>query len=285
MTTPHPQSYSAWLEAATARLVAAGVDDSPRLDAEILLTAALDKPRSHLVAWPEKILDDDTLRQAGRWLARRETGEPVAHILGRREFWSLPLEVNSATLIPRPDTETLIEAALELFGDRPPARITDLGTGSGAIALALKSEFPEADVIATDASEAALEVARRNADTLGLSVEFRKGSWWEPLAAERYDLVVSNPPYIRADDPHLEQGDVRFEPRSALTAGTDGLDDIRSIIAGCRHHLDEGGWLLLEHGHDQGAAVRELLSREGLQDVSTWRDVGGNERISGARRG
>lgn len=275
-------SLGEWLASATAQF--AGHSDSPRLDAEILLAAALNKPRSHLFAWPEKPLEGAPLELFREYTQRRADGEPVAHILERREFWSLPLTITPDTLIPRPDTETLVEAALQKCPAQAGLRILDLGSGSGALALALKSERPLATVIATDASTAALAVARRNAGDLGLEMDFREGRWWQAIGDEMFDIVVSNPPYIRENDPHLERGDVRFEPRSALAAGPDGLDDIRAIAAGAPSHLLPGGWLLLEHGYDQAAAVRDILSASGLAGIEQFRDAGGNTRVTAGRR-
>lgn len=273
-----PQTFEQWLEHASARF--AGHSDSPRLDAEILLAAALDKPRSHLVAWPDHLLEGEARARFGELVERRERGEPVAHILGRREFWSLPLRVTPDVLIPRPDTETLVEVTLESMPADTPLRVLDLGTGSGAIALALKFERPLSRVVATDASPAALEVARTNAADLNLAVDFRAGRWWEPVAGERFDIIVSNPPYIAAADPHLATGDVRFEPKTALVAGAEGLDDIRAIATGAGDHLLPGGRLFIEHGYDQAAAVREIFAGAGLAGIRQSQDFGGNDRIT-----
>jgi release factor glutamine methyltransferase len=201
--------------------------EEARRDAEVLLCAALDKPRSYLFAWPEAEVAPDVEARYRDWLARRAAGTPLAYLLGQREFWSLPLAVSDATLIPRPDTELLIEQALRLPLPAQ-AAVADLGTGSGAIALALASERPHWLVSAVEQSAAALTVARANGKSLGLgNIDWREGSWFEPLAERRFDLIVSNPPYLAQDDPHLQAGDLRFEPRSALTSGVDGLDDIR----------------------------------------------------------
>ncbi len=258
--------------------------ENPRLEAELLLAHVLAKPRSHLFAWPDRTLDPETAAAFDALLARRERGEPVAHILGEREFWSLPLAVTPATLIPRPDTERLVEAALECL-PRPTARILDLGTGSGAVALALAEECPRATITATDRSPAALAVARANAKWLGRleRVRLLAGDWFEPVAGERFDLLVSNPPYIPAGDAHLDRGDLRFEPQTALAAGPDGLDAIRVIAAGARAHLAPGGWLLLEHGFDQGKAVRALLVEAGLEAVETLADLAGRDRVTRGR--
>jgi len=259
--------------------------DAARLDAEVLLAHVLDKPRSHLCAWPERALTPEQATHYAALVARRAGGEPIAHILGRREFWSLDLDVTPATLIPRPETELLVELALaRIPADAAPA-VADLGTGTGAIALAVARERPRCRVTATDRSAAALEVAHRNAARLGIGgIDFRHGAWYAPLGAGRYDLILSNPPYVRAGDPHLAQGDVRFEPPGALVAGTDGLDDLRSIVAGAPAHLHSGGWLLVEHGYDQGDAVAALFRAAGFADIGTVRDLNGQPRVTLGRR-
>ncbi|MBW3566908.1 MAG: peptide chain release factor N(5)-glutamine methyltransferase [Proteobacteria bacterium] len=260
-----------------------GVGDTPRLDAELLLAHALDRPRTHLRTWPDNCPDAEQLAHFESLLARRAGGEPIAHILGEREFWSLKLRVSPDTLIPRPDTEVLVEAALERIPNDRACRVLDLGTGTGAIALALKHERPHAEVWASDASSAALDIARSNAGQLDLDVQFREGDWWTPFTDARFDVIVSNPPYIAASDAHLETGDLRFEPRTALAAGSDGLDAIRVLVAGAGRHLLPGGWLLLEHGHDQGEAVRALLLAAGFENIGSHRDLGGHCRVSFGR--
>lgn len=257
---------------------------SPRLDAELLLAAALGKPRSFLHTWPERVVSGEAAERYASYLERRRQGEPVAYILGHQGFWSLDLEVAPHTLIPRPDTELLVETALALV-TLPQARVLDLGTGTGAIALALACERLGWQVTGVDRISEAVALAERNRERLGLgNAAFRESHWFSALGAECYDLIVSNPPYIAAQDPHLAQGDVRFEPSSALVAGADGLDDIRLIVSQAPAHLNAGGWLLLEHGYDQAAAVRELLAREGFEAVESRRDLGGHERISLGRR-
>ncbi|WP_312152935.1 peptide chain release factor N(5)-glutamine methyltransferase [Pseudomonas sp.] len=260
----------------------AQLPDSPteRLDAELLLAAALGKSRSYLHTWPERIVSSEAAQVFADFLSRRRAGEPVAYILGQQGFWKLDLEVAPHTLIPRPDTELLVETALELL-PATPARMLDLGTGTGAIALALASERPAWQVVAVDRIDAAVALAERNRQRLQLNnVHVRTSHWYDALDGERFDLIISNPPYIRAEDPHLVAGDVRFEPSSALVAGQDGLDDLRVIIAQAPGHLLPGGWLLLEHGYDQAADVRELLSQQGFGDVCSRIDLGGHERIS-----
>lgn len=257
---------------------------SPRLDAELLLAAALGKPRSFLHTWPERVVSGEAAERYASYLERRRQGEPVAYILGHQGFWSLDLEVAPHTLIPRPDTELLVETALALV-TLPQARVLDLGTGTGAIALALACERLGWQFTGVDRISEAVALAERNRERLGLgNAAFRESHWFSALGAECYDLIVSNPPYIAAQDPHLAQGDVRFEPSSALVAGADGLDDIRLIVSQAPAHLNAGGWLLLEHGYDQAAAVRELLAREGFEAVESRRDLGGHERISLGRR-
>ena len=259
--------------------------ESPRADADVLLCHLLDCRRSYLMTWPERELDAAQQATLQGWLARRLNGEPIAHLVGEREFWSLPLKVSPATLIPRPDTEVLVEQALTKI-PQGPCSVLDLGTGTGAIALALKSERPEIDVWAVDRMADAAALARENSAELGLPIEVRDGSWFEPLGepdrdqTPRFAVIVSNPPYIDGADPHLEQGDVRFEPRSALVADDAGLADIRHIVAHAPAYLLTDGWLLLEHGWDQGKAVRQLLRDGGYREVATVRDYGDNDRVT-----
>ena len=212
-------------------------------------------------------------------IARRQRGEPLAYLTGRREFWSLELAVSPATLIPRPETELLVERALAHIPADAAWSIADLGTGSGAIALAIAHERPRCRIIATDFSPAALTIARANADAHGLGVDFRGGDWLTPLAGESLDMVVSNPPYVRENDPHLTRGDARFEPRAALAAGGDGLEAIRRIVADARRHLRPSGYLLLEHGYDQAGQVRGLLRDSGYHVIVLHRDLAGIERV------
>lgn len=252
-----------------------------RIDAEWLLLAVLGKPRSWLFAHADDVVDGPLADRFRGLVARRQGGEPVAYLTGSRGFWSLDLAVTPATLIPRPETELLVELALARIAEADSTRIADLGTGSGAIALAIARERPRAEVIAIDASAAALAVARGNASRNGISnVEFREGDWFAPLTGERFDLIASNPPYIADDDPHLGEGDLRFEPASALSSGRDGLDDIRRIVREAPAHLRASGWLLLEHGWGQGEAVRALLSDAGFVDVETVRDLEERDRVT-----
>lgn len=253
-------------------------------DAQLLLAHALGRDRAWLYAHDRDPVDPAARRRFADLVARRRAGEPVAYLRGRQGFWSLDLAVGPATLIPRPETERLVELALDRLPCDAPLALADLGTGSGAIALALALERPRARIVATDLSAAALAVARGNADVLGAgNIEFRHGSWFEPLAGERFDLVASNPPYVADGDPHLARGDLRFEPAAALSSGTDGLDDIRAIVRGAPAHLVPGGWLLLEHGFDQGAAVCALLQAAGFAEVGTGRDLEGRDRVGFGR--
>lgn len=269
--------YDDWLRQAIARLTPG---DSPRRDAEILLEHVSGKGRSFILAFGETRLTAAQLERLAALLARREQGEPVAYLIGQREFWSLALEVSPATLIPRPDSECLVEQALLRLPARP-AQIVDLGTGTGAIALALASERRDCQVSAVEFNPEAAALARRNALRLGLAhVEVLQGSWFDPLAGRRFDMIVANPPYIDADDVHLSQGDVRFEPASALVAAEQGLADLRIIANQAPRYLASAGWLLLEHGWQQGAAVRTLLCDAGFSRVESVRDYGDNERVT-----
>lgn len=256
-----------------------------RVDAEALLLHVLGQSRAWLFAHAGDALDMDVQTAFQALVARRAAGEPVAYLTGRRGFWTLELEVTPATLIPRPETELLVELALQRLPHDAATPVADLGTGSGAVALAIASERAYATVVATDASPEALAVAGRNAQRLGVAnVRFIHGDWLAPLGNERLALIVSNPPYIEASDPHLAQGDLRYEPVSALASGTDGLRDIRHIIAGADAHLESGGWLLLEHGWNQGEAVRALLCAAGFEQVFTAQDLEKRDRVSGGRR-
>lgn len=258
--------------------------DSAALDADCLLCAVLSCTRTYLRTWPEQELTPEQVTLVEQLAVRREQGEPVAYILGVREFWSLPLQVSPATLIPRPDTEALVEWALTLLTDKGLGqKALDLGTGTGAIALALKSELPALSMWALEREPAALDLARRNAARLGFAVNFLASDWFSALNERGFQLIVSNPPYIDAADPHLSRGDVRFEPHTALVADDDGLADIRQIIDQAPEYLAPGGWLLLEHGWQQAEAVRELLQARGFQTVVTKQDLGGQNRVSGGQ--
>jgi len=263
-----------------AALAASGI---PAREARLLLAEASGFSEASVLAHPERELPATLEARFAAMAARRRTGEPIAYIVGRREFYGLPLAVGPAVLIPRPETELLVELALARMPADAPVRVIDLGTGCGAIALAIKRQRPRARVVAVECSAAALEYARRNAAKLGIEIEPRHGRWFEPVAAARFDLVVSNPPYVALDDPHLKQGDLRFEPRQALVSGVDGLDALREITRGAPAHLEPGGWLLLEHGIGQDGPVRQLLSAEGFERVSSWPDLAGIARASGGK--
>ena len=247
------------------------------LEARVLLAAATGFSEASVVAFPERTLSPSAEAQFVAFAQRRAQGEPVAYILGRKEFYGIELAVNPAVLIPRPETELLVELALKTEF----SFVADLGTGSGAIALALKRQRPKARVVAVESSTAALVVAKRNAVRLGLDIEFIHGQWFAPLAGERFDLIVSNPPYVAEGDPHL--ADLVFEPASALVSGPDGLRAIREIAAAAPDHLKSGGWLLLEHGIGQDAAVQALLKGWGLEEVTTWPDLAGIPRVTGGK--
>lgn len=255
--------------------------DEARLEAEILLAHSLNQTRTFLRTWPERELSIEQSEQFQTLLKRRLHGEPIAYLIGERGFWDMDLRVTTDTLIPRPETETLVEQALQRIPADAHWQIADLGTGSGAIALAIARERPHCQLLATDISAAALAVARDNAARLQVhNIHFVEGSWLAPLPDERFDIIVSNPPYVHPDDPHLQQGDLRFEPLSALQSGPDGLADIRRICDTARQHLRPGGWLLLEHGFDQGTAVYASLHERGYQQLETVKDLAENPRVS-----
>lgn len=255
--------------------------EDARGEAERLLAHVLERPRAWLYAWPEHLPTPAQRAEFERLVAARVAGAPVAYLLGRRAFWTFDLEVTPAVLIPRPETELLVELALARLPVGQPLAVADLGTGSGAVALAIARERPLARVLATDIGEDALAVAAANARRLGLgNVAFARGDWCAPLGEARFDLIASNPPYIEDGDPHLAKGDLRHEPPRALASGADGLDAIRVIVAAAPRHLRPGGWLLLEHGHDQAARVRALLASHGFVDVGSATDLAGHERVS-----
>ncbi|MEO0436989.1 MAG: peptide chain release factor N(5)-glutamine methyltransferase [Pseudomonadota bacterium] len=263
--------------------------ETARLDLELLLCAVLGKSRSFLFAWPEYELAEGEHGEFERLRAERESGVPVAYLLGEREFWSLTFAVNAHVLIPRPETELLVEVALALQlesagSDHPnqSLRVADLGTGSGAVAIAIAKERPSWSITAVDASAAALAIAKTNADRHSVdTVKFFQGCWFEPIEEQRFSLVLSNPPYIAESDPHLARGDVRFEPRMALTPGASGMEAINVLVETAPLHLVSGGFLFFEHGHEQGAASRSLLASRGFEHVVTHKDAAGLERVSG----
>jgi len=274
------------LSIAAALRLAAQTCGLPPLEAQVLLAHVLQRPRSHLYAWPEQRLSDAQQADFLTLIERRNQGEPVAYLTGHREFWSLPLQVTPDTLIPRPETELLVECALALLEQGQTATVADLGTGSGAIAAAIASEHPQARLVATDISNAALAVAADNFRALKLhNIELRQGSWMSGLkTAERFDLILSNPPYVAEGDPHLQQDGLPWEPIEALTSGTDGLADIRQLIADAPPHLQPEGWLIIEHGLDQGRAVRQLFSQAGYRAISTQQDLESRDRLTKGRR-
>ncbi len=253
------------------------------VDARVLMRHVLRCPASRLVSHPEYRLERAEWDHFCSLVNRREVGEPVAYLVGLRGFYGSDFMVSPSVLIPRPDTETLIELALAHFADKPGASVLDLGTGSGAIAVTLALELPSADVMAVDRSREALLIAMANAARLGVSVSFVLSDWFSALGDDRFQLIVANPPYVAACDPHLEQGDVRFEPRGALVSGPDGLDDLAHIAASAPKHLEPGGWLFMEHGYDQAFMVRALLTDAGFSAIASHRDLSGIERVTGGQ--
>lgn len=269
--------FQHWLRDATRRLSAG---ESPKRDAEILLGFVTGRSRTFIMAFGETSLTASELEQLEALLARREQGEPVAYLVGEREFWSLPLSVSPATLIPRPDTECLVEQAL-LRLPASPQKVLDLGTGTGAVALAIASERPDCQLTGVDLQPEAVKLAQHNAQKLAITnASFVQGSWFAPVAGQQFAVIVSNPPYIDAADPHLAEGDVRFEPASALVADNAGLADLQTLIEQAPQHLLPGGWLLLEHGWQQAQQVQQLFRQAGYHQVATVKDYGGNDRVS-----
>ncbi|WP_455376135.1 peptide chain release factor N(5)-glutamine methyltransferase [Kaarinaea lacus] len=267
------------LEEARQQLHSQG--DIAKLESEVLLAFVLNKPRSYLYTWPEQVLNSTQLEHFRELVKRRIDGEPIAYITGVKEFWGLPLKVTPDTLIPRPETERLVEIVLQLIPENTPFRVADLGTGSGAIALAIASERPNISIEATDVSDAALAVATENQSALQISnVQFRSGRWLEAFSDASFNIIISNPPYVAEGDPHLQQGDLRFEPQQALSSGVDGLTDIREIIQSARDHLIDGAYLLLEHGFDQADAVIDLFEKSGYSEVRCFRDYAERERAT-----
>jgi len=279
---PHDATVGEALAWARARIGA--------FEARVLLCHASGWSSTKLTAWPERSLPAEVLQRFAAWVERRAAGVPVAYLVREREFYGRRIRVTPSVLIPRPETETLVEVAiaLALALTLPPEhapRILDLGTGSGCVAITLALELPQAEVFAVDASPEALGLAMGNSARLKASVSFLESDWFSRLGpGEAFDLIVSNPPYLAQDDPHLEEGDLRFEPRSALVAGETGLEAIAAIVSEAPRHLAEGGWLLLEHGWDQAQRVRGLLLDAGFLEVQSWKDLAGHERVSGGRR-
>lgn len=272
-----PMTIAEALRWATQQLT---TSESAKLDAEVLLAHIVERDRTYLFTWSDRFLEPEQQARFAGLVQQRQHGTPVAHLVGQREFWSLPLAVNDSTLIPRPDTEVLVEHALSL---PLPAnsKVLDLGTGTGAIALALKSSRPEWQVLAVDKMAEAVTLAKQNAATLKLAVEIKQSDWFAALEPQqKFDLIVSNPPYIDASDPHLDMGDVRFEPKTALVAANQGLSDIETIILGATNYLETQGWLLIEHGWTQAAAVRELMQKAEFNAVTSIRDYASLERVT-----
>jgi release factor glutamine methyltransferase len=283
LPTSEPASIAAELAEARRRLAAAGIEPAG-LEARLLVGQLLGMDSAGLIAHGDRALSAAQTEAVRQLVGERTAGRPIAYLLGRREFWSLPLQIDERCLIPRPETELLVERALQRI-PRGPARVIDLGTGSGAIILALKAERPRIEAWGSDASAGALAVAAGNARSLGLPVHWFQGRWLEAVAPRPlFDVVVSNPPYIDPTDPHLERGDLRFEPRAALVADGEGLADLQAIVVQCLERLRRDGWVLLEHGHTQGPAVRSLLAAQGFADIATHRDPAGHDRVTEGRR-
>jgi release factor glutamine methyltransferase len=268
---------------ATALLAARSLEqisDSAYLDVQLLLAHVLNKPTSYLYTWPEQLLTKQQSDELQALLAKRLVGEPIAYLLGYQDFWSLRLQVSKATLIPRPDTELLVEMVLDLLPENALIKAADLGTGTGAIALAVASERPKWQIKASDYIDQVAALAEQNRQSLNINnVEILTGSWFGPHV-DKYHLIMSNPPYIDPDDHHLKQGDIRFEPRSALTSEQAGLLDLQNIIEQAPEYLEASGYLVLEHGYDQGESVRELLLKRGFKQVQTKQDLAANDRVS-----
>ena len=278
----YDRSIRQYLDDGTAILRA--VSDSPRLDAELLMGLVLRKPRSHLHAWPEQQLSEAQAERYEHLLRRRFSGEPIAYMTGVREFWSMPLRVTPAVLIPRPETELLVEKALLRLPKDEELRVLDLGTGSGAVALAIARERPGVQVTGVDLSLAALDIARANARLQKVeNVEFRESDWFDAVRGEKFHLVVGNPPYVAEDDPHLERGDARFEPRLALDAGEAGMACFRAIIDRAHNYIVRQGWLLLEHGASQHMPLRRLLEAQHYHDITIHKDAAGLDRVTECR--
>lgn len=269
-------------------LVVAGITDSPKLDVELLLAHAINKTRTYLFTWPEKTISSDEFKKFQILFSQRLVGKPIAYILASKEFWGLNFNVNQHTLIPRPDTEILVEETLQKAKNRqgwpPHIEILDLGTGSGAIICALKHELPQANATAVDFQAEALAIAKQNALNLQLNIQFKQSDWFSIFNTERFHLIVSNPPYIEETDPHLQQGDVRFEPSSALSAKQNGLADIINIVKQAKNFLHPTGWLLIEHGYNQAEQVQTIFQQAGYNEIETKKDYSNQPRITFGKR-
>lgn len=258
---------------------------SAKLDAQVLLTHVLQCNTAHLAAWPEKNLSEEQAAQYLQLTQQRKDGQPVAHLTGTREFWSLAFTVNDSTLIPRPETETLIEFILENFSNKKNLKLLDMGTGTGAIAISIASEKPGWKIFASEVSEQALVLARQNSEQHQTSnITFIHSNWFDNITDHDFDIIVSNPPYIAGDDPHLLQGDVRFEPRSALSSGKSGMDDIEHLCLHAKKHLAKNGWLIVEHGYDQAQIVAECFAKQGYTQVEQKKDLAGHTRMTAGKR-
>lgn len=262
-------------------------DSSPSamLDSQVLLTHVLQCNTAHLAAWPEKTLSDTQLADFLQLLKQRQQGVPVAHLTGSREFWSLDFSVDDSTLIPRPETETLVEFILEKFADIDRLKLLDMGTGTGAIAISVAKQKPDWKIIASDVSEQALSLAAKNSsDNLTANVTLVHSNWFDAIAQDDFNIIVSNPPYIASDDPHLSQGDVRFEPRSALSSGETGMDDIEHICSQAKDHLLKNGWLIVEHGYNQKQLVSDCFTRNGFKEIEQRQDLSGHTRMTAGKK-
>lgn len=279
VTYPASASIQNSLSLAADKLSA--LSDSAVLDAEVLLSFCLHKTRSFLRAWPDKLLSAEQLESFWHLVQKRQQGQPIAYLTGEREFWSRSFMVSPDVLIPRPDSELLIEISLNLLSGQKACNMLDLGTGSGILGITLAAERPLANVMATDISLAALQVAEANAKQLKVhNIRFLQSNWFAAIADTTFDLIVSNPPYIPADDPHLQQGDVRFEPQTALVSADNGLQDIRILAEQARNHLTEGGHLLIEHGYNQQNAVQAIFNAFNYQQIAAHHDLSGNPRVT-----
>lgn len=269
-------------------LVVAGITDSPKLDVELLLAHAINKTRTYLFTWPERTISSDEFKKFQTLFSQRLVGKPIAYILASKEFWGLNFNVNQHTLIPRPDTEILVEETLQKAKNRqgcpPHIEILDLGTGSGAIICALKHELPQANATAVDFQAEALAIAKQNALNLQLNIQFKQSDWLSVFNTEKFHIIVSNPPYIEETDPHLQQGDVRFEPSSALSAKQNGLADIINIVKQAKNFLHPTGWLLIEHGYNQAEQVQNIFQQAGYNEIETKKDYSNQPRITFGKR-
>ena len=271
------------LHSSIKKLVA--TSPSATLDAQVLLCHILNCNRAHLIAWPEKELSPQQIDSFQKLIKQRQQGSPVAHLTGQREFWSLNFKVNNSTLIPRPETETLIEFILDKFGEKKELTVLDMGTGTGAIAITLSSEKPDWKITASDISTAAITLAKENSIILNTkNITFLQSDWFTKIPQQTFDLIVSNPPYISIDDPHLAEGDIRFEPKSALTSGKTGMDDIEHLCSQAKNYLAKDGWLIVEHGYNQKSVVADCFTRNEYKNVSQRNDLAGHCRMTAGNR-